>query len=145
MVRYHGVLAPASKLRKRVVRDRRKKEAPVASTAPAGSSKKGEREVAVGVAGRIGLEEELRPQRMSWAELMKRVFELDVLECPECKGRMKVISTITDPEVVRKFLGNRSAGDHWRVSVGAGRLAEWHDGMAESTGSSWLGDLREAA
>jgi len=106
MVRYHGVLAPASKLRKRVVRDRRRKETPVASTVPAASSKKAEREVPVGVAGRIGLEEELRPRRMSWAELMKRVFALDVLECPECKGRMKVIATITEPEAVRKFLGS---------------------------------------
>jgi hypothetical protein len=106
MIRYHGVLAPASKLRKQVVRDRSKRETPVASMVPAESSKQAEREVPVGVAGRIGLDEDLGPRRMSWAELMKRVFSLDVLECPECKGRMKVIATITEPEVVRKFLGS---------------------------------------
>ena len=41
---------------------------------------------------------------MSWAELMKRVFALDVLECPLCKGRMKVIAEITDPAVAKKIL-----------------------------------------
>jgi hypothetical protein len=107
MVRYHGVLAPASKLRKRVVRDGRARgEAKVEEKGGGPKPKRAEREVPVGVAGRIGLDEDLRPRRMSWAELMKRVFSLDVLECPECKGRMKVIATITDPEVVRKFLAS---------------------------------------
>jgi len=107
MVRYHGVLAPASKLRKRVVRDRRKSgEVKVEQQGGKEKPKNTEREIPVGVAGRIGLDEELRPRKMSWAELMKRVFSLDVLECPECKGRMKVIATITEPEVVRKFLAS---------------------------------------
>jgi len=31
---------------------------------------------------------EPRPRRrMTWAELMRRVFALDVLECPVCQGR----------------------------------------------------------
>ena len=41
---------------------------------------------------------------MSWAELMKRVFTLDVLECPDCHGRMKIIAAITEPKVIRPFL-----------------------------------------
>ena len=43
--------------------------------------------------------------RLSWAELLRRVFEVDVLKCPRCGGgRMKIIATVTDPGVVRKIL-----------------------------------------
>ena len=43
-------------------------------------------------------------RRMSWADLMKRVFELDVLECPACHGPMKIIAEITEPKVIKRFL-----------------------------------------
>ena len=43
-------------------------------------------------------------RRMSWAELMKRVFEVDVLECPVCKGPMRIIAEITDRKVIQQFL-----------------------------------------
>ena len=39
---------------------------------------------------------------------MLRSMLLDVLKCPKCPGRMKVIACIDRPEVVEKFL--RSAG-----------------------------------
>ena len=42
--------------------------------------------------------------RLAWAELLKRVFATDALACPKCGGPMKVLATITDPEVVRKVL-----------------------------------------
>ena len=35
---------------------------------------------------------------------MKRVFELDVLECPFCKGKRKLIALINDPLVIRAIL-----------------------------------------
>ena len=41
---------------------------------------------------------------MSWATLMKRVFEIDVLECPVCQGPMKIIAEITQRDVIRRFL-----------------------------------------
>jgi hypothetical protein len=48
---------------------------------------------------------ELRSRRrLSWAELMRRVFSLDVLECPVCQGPMKIIAEITQPEVIKRFL-----------------------------------------
>jgi hypothetical protein len=46
--------------------------------------------------------------RRSWAALMLRTLMLDVLKCPNCTGRMKVIACIDQPEVIEKFL--RSAG-----------------------------------
>jgi hypothetical protein len=45
-----------------------------------------------------------RRRRYTWAELMKRVFALDVLECPFCKGKRKLIALINDPPVIRAIL-----------------------------------------
>ncbi|MBW2281154.1 MAG: transposase [Deltaproteobacteria bacterium] len=42
--------------------------------------------------------------RPSWADLMRRVFAIDVLECPACGGRMRVIAAIEDPRVIRAIL-----------------------------------------
>ena len=35
---------------------------------------------------------------------MKRAHGIDVLECPKCRGRLRPIATITQPDVIRKFL-----------------------------------------
>jgi hypothetical protein len=32
------------------------------------------------------------------------VFEIDVLACPRCSGRMRVLATIDEPGVVEKIL-----------------------------------------
>lgn len=45
----------------------------------------------------------VRP-RFLWAELMRRVFEIDVLVCPSCGGRMKPIAEITDRRIARRML-----------------------------------------
>ena len=42
--------------------------------------------------------------RPTWAELMKRVFEIDVLHCPHCGGRRRLIALITDSLVARRIL-----------------------------------------
>ncbi len=39
-----------------------------------------------------------------WADLMRRVFEKDVLECARCKGRLALIATITQPSVIQRML-----------------------------------------
>jgi hypothetical protein len=44
------------------------------------------------------------PRHWTWANLMRRAFELDVLACPRCGGRMALIATIEEPDVVRKIL-----------------------------------------
>lgn len=31
----------------------------------------------------------------AWAEQLKRTFELDVLQCPRCKGPMKLVALLT--------------------------------------------------
>ena len=45
------------------------------------------------------------PQRRStyrgWAELLKRTFDFDVLSCPSCGGRMKLLALVTSPRASR--------------------------------------------
>ena len=41
---------------------------------------------------------------VDWAVLMKRSFGLDVLACPRCARKMRVLSTITVPSIARKTL-----------------------------------------
>jgi hypothetical protein len=43
-------------------------------------------------------------RRLEWAVMMKRTFGFSVLRCPRCSRQMRVISTITEPPVVRQIL-----------------------------------------
>jgi len=43
-------------------------------------------------------------RRLEWAALLARVFEQDVLRCPRCGGRRRVIAFLTDPDVVHRIL-----------------------------------------
>ena len=42
--------------------------------------------------------------RAAWAKLIRKVYEADPLECPQCKGPMRVIALIEDPGVIRRIL-----------------------------------------
>jgi hypothetical protein len=42
--------------------------------------------------------------RISWARLLKRVFNIDVSVCNKCSGKMKIIAAIEDPKVIKKIL-----------------------------------------
>ena len=46
--------------------------------------------------------------RLPWAVLLKRVFLVDVLECPKCKGRMKILAAVIAPANVRRVLESLS-------------------------------------
>ncbi|MSP26261.1 MAG: ATP-dependent helicase HrpA [Myxococcales bacterium] len=46
----------------------------------------------------------MRPHRAKWADLLKRVFEIDVLTCPWCGEKRKLIALLTDGAVVRRIL-----------------------------------------
>ena len=39
-----------------------------------------------------------------WAELMRRVFSADVLECPKCGGRLRLVAAIIDGLSARRYL-----------------------------------------
>ncbi len=45
-----------------------------------------------------------RPGTYQWAELMRRTFELDVLVCPRCGGRLRLVALIEQAAVVQQIL-----------------------------------------
>ena len=45
-----------------------------------------------------------RPLRLSWAKLLKRVFDLDLEHRPNCGGELKIIAAILEQPVIEKIL-----------------------------------------
>ena len=86
LTRYHGVLGPHYKYRKQIV--------------PA------KKEVLALVADEVGAADCDKPaaKRISWARLLKRVFNIDISVCPKCKGQIKIIAAIEDPKIIKKIL-----------------------------------------
>ena len=112
LVTYHGVLAPAAGLRSRVVPRWDEDEEESARCRHAG----GEDRAVADEASCWQLPRRVVPhapvrrrragrRRYPWAELMRRVFEVDVLLCPGCGGRRKVLAAIHDPDSIRRVLG----------------------------------------
>lgn len=81
LTRYHGVLAPHSALRAQVT--------------PAGRGGK------TGTTERRSAE---RHRAMSWAQRLKRVFRIDIERCERCGGKVRIIASIEDPQVIGKIL-----------------------------------------
>ena len=89
-IRYAGVLAPASPWRSRL--------APQPPQAAA-SDEPGRPDHAGGY----------RP----WAELLARTFAVDVLACPRCQGRMRLLALVKDPASIARHLA--TVGDATEV------------------------------
>ena len=89
----HGVLAPRAGWRDRVVAYGRVVPEPTALAPPLAAGPEG-----TGVKG--------SPRAWSWAALMHRAFAIDVLACPNCGGRLRLIGTLHDPAVIRKLLAH---------------------------------------
>src|SRR5262249_49151895 len=91
LTRFHGVFAPHAGLRRRIV--------------PATRTR-----------SRAGLDEEgafaHRHRAMTWAQRLRRVFNIDIQTCERCGGAMKIVACIQDPAVIRKLLRGPSAGVH---------------------------------
>jgi hypothetical protein len=41
-----------------------------------------------------------------WADLLRRLFEIDVSRCARCGGRLRFVAAIDDPAVIRRILGH---------------------------------------
>ena len=66
-----------------------------------------ESDVSLGVAGDTGPDRTSSAQaarRRSWAELIRRVYEVDPLLCPKCGADMQIVAFINDPSVMKKIL-----------------------------------------
>ncbi|MBI3784113.1 MAG: hypothetical protein HY270_12005 [Deltaproteobacteria bacterium] len=49
-----------------------------------------------------------RPRHYAWADLLQRTFSIDILECPECGGRLRFLATIETRAIVEKILRHLS-------------------------------------
>jgi hypothetical protein len=85
-VRYHGVFGPAAEDREKIMRDSTRVEYGRGETRAEPAKA---REIDASTMPRLG--------RLPWAVLLKRVFLVDVLECPKCKGRMKILAAVSAP------------------------------------------------
>ena len=43
---------------------------------------------------------------MNWAQCLKRVFGVEINTCARCRGQLKVIASIEEPEVIAKILAH---------------------------------------
>jgi|688.fasta_scaffold22655_3 hypothetical protein len=100
LVETHGVLAPASAWRDLVVPKRALESAAHPTTATPRATLGSGASPAPGAATRSD------SSRSTWAELLRRVFALNVLTCPHCGGPRRLIAQLTDSVVVRKILGS---------------------------------------
>ena len=87
---YHGVFAPNSQYRVTITPGKRGKGAvkPDAATEPD---------------DRTFME---RKASMTWAQRLKRVFNIDITICRHCQGPVKIIACIEDPLVIAKILNH---------------------------------------
>ena len=48
-------------------------------------------------------------KEMTWAQRLKRVFNIDITTCNHCGGAVKIIACIEDPLVIKKILDHLDA------------------------------------
>jgi hypothetical protein len=41
-----------------------------------------------------------------WATLLRRSSSIDVLECPKCHGRLRVVAVLTEREPIQRILAH---------------------------------------
>jgi len=97
---YHGLLAPNSKYRDKIVR--------VSSEPSAQENISGEK---------VEAPPPKRPRRICWSDLLKRVFHLDLVKCPDCNGTVRFISAVMKKDVIGKIL------EHLKVPIEPPRFA----------------------
>jgi hypothetical protein len=88
LVRYHGILAPSAALRPLIVPESEPCRPPDPTRHP-GCAK--ENKNSAPDAEDANKKSQCRPRNYTWAELMKRVWSLDVLQCDRCGGRMRIV------------------------------------------------------
>ena len=49
-------------------------------------------------------EGDVKVLRRNWARLIQKIYAVDPLVCPKCKGAMRIISSIEDPSIIRAIL-----------------------------------------
>jgi len=91
LILYHGVLGPNARWRARVVAY----GAPLGTTATAANLEGDSDDEAASPS---------LSRHWAWANLMRRAFDVDVLACPRCGGRLRLLGTIDDPVAILAIL-----------------------------------------
>ncbi|MDP7340254.1 MAG: hypothetical protein QF786_13120, partial [Vicinamibacterales bacterium] len=94
---YHGVLAAAACKRDQIVPKRATAREVIVPQCGAKHKHKHKHKQTTRTTRRI------RPERYSWAELVRRTFLVDVLACP-CGARRRVLAPVCDPTQIRRCL-----------------------------------------
>ena len=89
LTRFHGVFAPNSRYRAMVTPSKRGKGRKTKTANDKQDQTPAERHAA-----------------MTWAQRLKRVFDIDIDTCCECGGDVKIIASIEDPVVIRMILAH---------------------------------------
>ena len=87
LTRYHGILAPNHRWRGLVTPARRGKGVKPVSNAEVRSTAE-------------------RHAAMTWAQRLKRVFNIDIVVCARCGGSIRVIACIEDQDVIERILAH---------------------------------------
>ena len=82
---FHGVLAPNARLRTQIIPDEKKSK-----NSPSDAND--------------NVLHSSASVRISWAGLLKRVFDIDIEHCPHCGGAMKIIAAILESGAITKIL-----------------------------------------
>jgi hypothetical protein len=59
---------------------------------------------------------------LNWARRLKRVFGFEIEQCARCGGRLEVIASIEEPELIERILAHRrewGREEAMTVSLGA--------------------------
>ncbi len=101
LLTYHGILAPAASARDRIVPER---DDPPQSRSCGRSPGGGE--VDASGSSKSSLGQGTRRRYIPWAELLRRVFLHEVLTCPRCTGKRRVLSMVRDPAAIHRILSH---------------------------------------
>ena len=100
LTRFHGIFGPAAKWRPLIVPSPEIAESPTPHS-PDSSEPPTAGNPAIQAATNHSLPK--RPN-YTWAQMMMRVFALDVLQCEHCGGPLRILASIHPPDTTRKIL-----------------------------------------
>jgi hypothetical protein len=103
-IRYGGVLAPGARFRPLVVPPPPTASSSAATPSENAPSPEPPHTPPPADAAAPGHPETHRCRYRPWAELMKRTFAVDVIACPRCAGRMRLLALVKDKDSVSRFL-----------------------------------------
>ena len=96
LVSYHGVFAPRSHFRRKL--------APVPTVPSDKTDTHHPFDLARTPTTPDSQNAEPRDRYLSWAELLRRTRGVDILQCPRCGGRMKLLAFVTEPKLAAEIL-----------------------------------------